>query len=143
MPRPARRRIQTTFPDDGRTRQEGKDPSDINLIMAKYNETGILPRTNPMTPQYGDYSNVPDYMAAQQIVIDAQDAFASLPSAIRDRLGNDPLNMVTFLNDPANAEEAALLGLTEPLVQPAAQGPDLGNDPLDLTPKTTPISGGE
>ena len=39
------------------------------------------------------------------------DAFAELPSNIRERFNNDPAEFVDFCLDEANNEEAAKLGL--------------------------------
>ena len=45
------------------------------------------------------------------IIIQAQDQFASLPANIRDRFANSPEKYLAFLADSANKEEAVKLGL--------------------------------
>lgn len=96
------------------TQQHFKEECDINTIVRRYAVTGVMPNVNPKPPIYGDFSEVPDYQAAFAAVAHAGELFASLPSAVRDRFGNDPARMIAFLQDSANRAEAEKLGLIEP-----------------------------
>lgn len=63
---------------------------------------------------YGDFSTLPDdYMAAMQLISNASESFSSLPSAVRDRFGNDPAALLAFVADASNRDEAISLGLIE------------------------------
>lgn len=84
-----------------------------NRIVAKAKQTGMLPTVQRMA-QYGDFSQVGDYMEAQAQIIAANDAFMALPAKIRDRFKNDPAYLLTFLAEESNREEAEKLGLIEP-----------------------------
>lgn len=87
---------------------------DVNNIIYNYTRTGVLMHMTNRIPIYGDFSEVPqDYAECLATVAAAQDNFASLPSNIRDRFGNDPKNLLAFLNDSGNREEAVKLGLVD------------------------------
>lgn len=104
--------------DPGQTVQSAKDECDINSIMARYAKTGFLvdPLKQPTrgNPTFGDFTAVPDFYQAQQMLADATEAFESLPSAVRKRFSNDPGELIAFLADEKNQAEAVKLGLAVP-----------------------------
>ena len=83
---------------------------------------GSVPE-NPDEMTYGDFTDVVDYETALQRVITAQESFDALPARVRDRFENDPANLIEFLNDESNRDEALSLGLINPPQQPAAGNP--------------------
>lgn len=94
-----------------RTRQEFKDEADINVIMSRYQATGLPPGyVNQAEPQYGDITQI-DYMSSLNTVRAATEAFQALPARLRDRFSNDPSNFISFVNDEGNRAEAEKLGL--------------------------------
>lgn len=96
------------------TKQEFRDECDINVLMARYEKTGIPPdHFASGTPRYGDFTDVPDYHSAMNTVIQAQTLFEALPARVRERFGNDPAQMLDFLRDPENKAEAIELGLVD------------------------------
>jgi phage internal scaffolding protein len=92
--------------------QHYKDECDINTILQKFNVTGLLPES-PLSPRYGDFSGISDYHTALNRVIAAQDEFEALPAQIRARFGNDPAQLIEFLENEKNRPEAEDLGLVE------------------------------
>jgi len=90
--------------------QHFKDECDINNILRQFNVTGLLPET-PLSPRYGDFTGIVDYHSALNAVIAAEDEFMALPADLRARFENDPENLINFLNDEKNKEEAIKLGL--------------------------------
>lgn len=122
------------FPD-GRTKQSFRDECDINRIMARYIETGMLEGRDPNAARYLDVTDLQsmDYQAALNFVIDAQASFFDLPSAIRSRFQNDPGALIAFLDNPVNKDEAIRLGL---LPNPDLQstGVPLGTPNPDSSP---------
>jgi len=97
-----------------RVQQQFAREADINYIMAKYSQTGRLTDGRATTtPLYGDFSDVKDFHEAQSIVSDATAKFAALPARVRFRFSNDPEQLLAFLSDPSNHEEAVALGLVE------------------------------
>lgn len=116
-----------TFVDDpGLTDQSQKDDCDINRIMARYRETGYL--VDPMhpgtrQPLFGDFTEIPDYQGALEVISAADAAFASLPANVRDRFGNNPQQIFDFLSDENNRDEAIALGLIDKPVEKPADKP--------------------
>lgn len=100
------------------TKQEFVPQVDINNIVKRYRVTGLVPQL-PGQPVYGDFSNIPDYQESLNVVLRAQEAFGRLSSDVRTFFDNDPANMLAFLSDPANRDQAIELGL----VKPAAPAP--------------------
>jgi len=107
-----------------RTRQEFKDECDINILIKRFEATGGMPQPwkSPPKLNWGDFYSAPEYLEAQNILIRAREAFIGLPSRVRSRFNNDPLELLAFVHDPKNIEEARTLGLSNP-VPPPAPGP--------------------
>lgn len=121
--------------DASRTQQNMANDCDVNTIMKRFMKTGNLPVTNHQQGFYGDVSAVPDYTGSMEIVMKAHDAFMSLPSDVRKRFANDPANMIDFLQDKNNLDEAVRLGLVKkPEGKPP--GPEPGGKPK--APKGSP-----
>lgn len=107
------------------TQQHFKDEADINNIMARYQKTGVL--VDPLTqttrkPMFDDFSELGDFRDHQQAVIDAQEMFMELPSRLRARFANDPAELLQWLSDPANKDEAIELGLFS---KPPVESPEM------------------
>lgn len=103
------------------TVQDAKDECDINLIIDRANR-GMMPNFEDRVPQFGDFSEVADFQTMQNAVLQAQNEFAMLPSAIRNRFDNEPAKLLAFLQNSENREEAIKLGLIEPAVAAPAAG---------------------
>jgi phage internal scaffolding protein len=99
--------------DPSLAQQHYKDECDINTILQKFNITGLLPES-PLSPRYGDFTGISDYHTALNRVIAAQDEFDGLPANIRARFENDPAQLIEFLENSENRQEAEKLGLVEP-----------------------------
>ena len=113
-------------PQPSHVKQSPADDCDINKIIAKYDQTGILTHVNTMVARYGDFTEANEYQDALNLVIEAQDGFAELPSHIRARFGNDPGTFLEWVTDPSNHEAAVELGLIEggaPLDEPTEPDP--------------------
>jgi phage internal scaffolding protein len=116
--------------DASLTQQHFADDCDINQILEKFNVTGQLP-TSPISPRYGDFSGITDYHTAINAVMAAEEEFESLPAQIRARFDNEPAQLIDFLSDEKNRDEAIKLGLVNPSI---SQGMDASTvTPLDVT----------
>jgi phage internal scaffolding protein len=93
-----------------RAQQHHKDECDINVILERFGKTGQMP-VNAISGTYGDFSGVHDYHTALNTLIAAESEFDSLPANIRKQFGNEPANLIEFLNDPKNKDQAIELGL--------------------------------
>lgn len=100
------------FSDDpGHTKQSFREETDINAIVERANRTGQLPQMIASDPMYGDFSSVPDYQTALNLVVKAEEQFMGLSAHVRDRFYNDPARFLEFMGDPNNAAEIVKLGL--------------------------------
>lgn len=95
------------------TQQHFHDDTKIDVILERYVQTGILPNSQ-VQPVFGDFIGMTDdYHEALNIVIAAEEAFYSLPAYLRERFANEPANLLRFLDDSRNRDEAIKLGLIE------------------------------
>lgn len=107
-----RRSVKLMFPEgSGRTRQQFRKESDVNHIVKQFSKTGVLPHVQNREGRYGDFSDVPTYQEAMQVVFDAQEQFAGLSADVRKRFHNDPEEFLEFVNDSSNLDEMVKLGL--------------------------------
>lgn len=95
--------------DKSRTEQEHLQETDINFIADRFMRTGAAPQVLNM-PTYGDFRGTFDFQSSMNLIKQAKDEFMSLPAKVRTRFANDPQNLLEFLNDPENREEAIKLG---------------------------------
>lgn len=116
------------------TKQEFKDECDINTILKQFTLTGMIDHINSSPAQWLDLPDVTDYQASLALVADAAEAFASLPSKVRDEFGNDPARFLDAFGDPAKADRLRELGLLNPL--PASPSPGSPAAPVGGEPPT-------
>jgi len=117
-----RKRVQQINNEPSLAQQHNKDETDINNIVSRYKKTGILgdPR-DTRRPVFGDFTAV-DFQDMQQAIISVDAHFASLPAKIRSMFRNDPVEVIRFVENPANHEAAIKLGL---LLDPTGETPDM------------------
>lgn len=113
-------RVQKVFKKPSRTLQSEAAACDINLIMKKYEKTGMITHVRKTSGFYGDVSEVTDYHSAANFVAVAHESFMSLPSSVRERFKNDPGEFLAFVEDPKNADELIEMGLRS---RPAPESP--------------------
>lgn len=95
-----------------KTMQEFKEECDVNNILRNYVSTGVLTHVSDQRPQFGDFSRVPaDYGEALQLIEESRAAFMQLPSEVREKFDSRPENLISYLQDEKNKDEAIKLGL--------------------------------
>lgn len=104
-----KRRVRYDDSSPSRTKQSFAAECDINNIMARYLNTGLITHENTRQALYGDATGV-DYQSAQNFIAAANSEFQALPSAIRSRFDNDPALFLDFIHDEKNLPEMAELG---------------------------------
>lgn len=109
--------------DPSLAQQQFKDDVDINVLLERFQVTGVMPQGVVM-PSYGDFSAVMDFRSAQDALRRAKDSFMELPAKLRARFENDPQQLMDFLADEKNREEAERLGLVP---VKAASAPAVGS----------------
>lgn len=114
------KRVATVNEEPTRTQQQWKDMVNVNNIMAKYKRTGSISHLrNVQNGVYADLTTIPDYMSALMTVHQAREAFESLPALVREKFKHDPAQLIDYLKDPKNKDEAIELGLVKkPVVTP-------------------------
>lgn len=137
MPTP---RVQFSTTGPSLTKQSHMKECDINLIMAKWEKTGILEHRNTHEGSYGDFTSAPgDYQESLNAVLDAETMFSELPSKIRRRFGNDPGQFLDFVQDPDNADEMVSLGLSDgPSKDEVLEDPPTPPKPAKTAPTPPP-----
>lgn len=120
-PKQPRPRVHPERGTTSRTKQSFREESDVNSIMRKYLSTGMITHLAAKPPQYGDFTNVDDYLSAMTRVRAAEADFQRLPATVRDYVDNDPAELVRLVNDPVALQAAIDAGIfpTEGLPQPA------------------------
>ena len=105
-----------TFTEPTMTQQQFKDECDTNVIIDRYTKTGVIPEelVNASAGVYGDFSGVGDYMDMQNKLIAARESFDALPSKVRSRFNDNPAELIAFVNDGNNYDEAVKLGIVSP-----------------------------
>lgn len=106
-------KVLTTNTDPSLTQQQFKKQTDINNIMKKFKNTGEITHLNRKRGVYLDSTTAQSYQDSLQTVIDAQNAFHSLPADLRKRFGNDPSELMAFMENPKNYDEAVQLGIIQ------------------------------
>lgn len=126
-------RFKTTGPS--LAEQSARDECDINKLLAKYGMAAIQAHAEQYKGQYGDVSGLVSFQEAQNIIAQANQMFASLPSEIRKRFGNDPQEFLNFAEDPANDNQMVAMGLKEAPVAPQTE-PGVDNPVPQPEPST-------
>jgi len=118
---------------DSRTQQHMLKETEMSHKVNQYMRTGVLgnPQNN-RKPIYADFSSI-DFMEMRNAIADIQQEFASLPARLRGRFQNDPHQLVRFVENPANYEEAMRLGLL-PRAEPEIQSNPTGPGDSKITP---------
>lgn len=96
--------------DESLAVQSQKEEADINTLLKRFGITGQMPQDMRM-PQYGDFTGISSYQDAMFAVKAAEIEFLKLPGHIRKRFGHDPEQLLAFMAEDKNREEAEKLGL--------------------------------
>lgn len=111
-----RMRLSVAFSGPTMTKQSFRDECDVNLILKRFESTGVVDHLASSNPRYGDFTSAEDYQTSLNIVMSAEDSFMSLDPKIRLRFDNDPVLFLDFVGNPANNTELIALGLAKPSI---------------------------
>lgn len=92
------------------TQQHSKQSCDVNEIIRHYTAGQLITHVSKFEARYGDGTAV-EFKEALDLVNGALSDFQELPSKIRKRFKNSPMELLKFMEDPANRDEAIQLGL--------------------------------
>jgi len=139
-PAKPRKRVQLDTGDKTPVEQQHREQVNINTIMRKMHAQGVLPPFQTGAT-YGDFSNADDYQSCQNRIIKAKDDFMALPSELRTKFNNDPGQLITFLENPANLEACREMGLIAPKNYQPPTAPVEAPEPPKPSTDTEPLSG--
>lgn len=127
-------------PGAGRTKQSFYEESNINLIMAKYEKTGLLDHVNTHEGNYGDFIAAPDYHTAMNQIRDAGEMFMAIPANTRSEFENDPARFLEFVQDEGNYDRMVEMGLAKARPNPPVVREDGEmRHPEPVQPATAPL----
>lgn len=83
---------------DSMTQQHWAEATDINNILIRYQETGIIEHVKEYGEHYGDVDGT-TFKEAMDIVANANSMFEELPSSARNAFDNDPAKFLDYVNE--------------------------------------------
>lgn len=128
------KRVRTYFKLPSMAKQSFREECDINVIMKKYEKTGVIAHAREFEGRYGDYTNVQDYQESLNQVMAAQEMFMTLPATVRREFDNDPAKFLAGVEDPAMKDRLVELGL----ISPDVSGETNGVEEPELAPAQLP-----
>ena len=93
-----------------RTKGYFKDTCDVNKILERYYETGVVEHVQTHGGTYGECTSV-DFKEAMDTVTRAQEMFDDLPAKARAEFNNDPAKFLDFASDLTEADVPKLIEL--------------------------------
>lgn len=108
-----------------RTKQSFAEECDINNIVRRARQDGVLTHINPNQQRVADNFNALDYTQSMNIIAQATQDFEQLPAIVRDRFNNDPKRYLEFMdrNDEIANKEKIKLGLAKERATPTEPEP--------------------
>lgn len=102
------------------TRQDMAADCDINVIMERNPNVGVLPHIAG-EPYYADFTSMPSTLQEGiHLLSEAQEAFMTLPAKVRREFDNDPATFVDYASDAKNLDRMREWGLAPPAKPSAA-----------------------
>lgn len=98
-----------------KTQQNFRESTNINKIVQKARKYRVDLSQLGNNSVFGDVSGLGDFHSTMNKVAQINQIFDKLPAKVRARFRNDPAEVITFLQDPANDDQARELGLLRPL----------------------------
>lgn len=111
-----------------------KDSTDINRLVKSFTPP------DPRQLQFFDTTELPDFREMQDTIVRVHDQFAALPSRLRERFNNDPTDLVEWLADPENQDEAVELGLRSKPETQIVENQQVPNSKPESKPNSKPES---
>lgn len=84
------------------TKQAFRDQCDINKLLAKAARGDSISHLAKHGAVYGDFTDMPDLMEAQDRLAKGQAIFDELPGELRREFDQSPAKFFEFVNDPNN-----------------------------------------
>lgn len=135
-----RRHVYAAPGADGRTQGQYKNDCDINVIVNTFKRSDDPFPTNRAgaSPRYVDLPENTDLQSALQTVADASNAFEALPSHIRERYRNNPVEFLGALRNPSERSFLLDSGVLDLHEMPELPSERLKKMSAPTGPKTPP-----
>ncbi len=95
----------------GAAKQSFKEECDVNLVVSRFAETGLLTHVAAGVPQFVDASALGDYRTIIEQVRKVEEYFEGLPALVRSEFDNDAARFMDFLESGASAKDLEDLGI--------------------------------
>lgn len=115
-------RVSTVNTEPSKTDQQWEPETNVNNILSKWAAGQPITHIAKTQGQYIDVSAYGSFQEAANVVSAANQQFSTLHPLIRERFHQNPSQLIAFLHDPKNREEAETLGLIpkqKPTVTPS------------------------
>lgn len=118
--------------------QSAKQECDLNYLLRGLNKSRI-----PVVPVVNEIRSLVgmDYQDMLFSIQRAHDSFLQLPSKVRARFGHRPEELINFVSDSKNYDEALELGLIKPDITTNANPSPSGNEEIKKPAKQAKKSG--
>lgn len=103
-------RVCTVIEGESLTEQNHRPLCDINAIVARARETGIMPQVDEGAV-FGDFSDGQDFLDMQCKLAEAKNLFHELPNKVRKHFKNQPGLFIDALATEEGQEEIKNLGV--------------------------------
>jgi len=133
-------RPKTVNKEPSMTDQSQAAATDINNIVKQYLKTGDEAYLKRRAGQYADLTQIGDLAESLTQIELANEAFMELPSDLRLKLGNDPVQFIEWINDPQNVDEAVKHGflVKREIIEDSTSRPTQISDEKTKKPKKQP-----
>ena len=101
--------------------------------MHKFEKNQLVEHVNEHRGDYGDFASFESYHDSVNRVIEAQDAFMTVPAKIRAQFDNDPASFLAFVQNPDNMESMVKMGLAHGDASASAETLPLPSSPANPT----------
>jgi phage internal scaffolding protein len=98
--------------EESKTEQHHEPETNINRIVAR---NGLQLQSDVQALQHMRFDDVQnnDFQEMMNFIIHARESFKDIPSQIRSKFGNDPVQFVDFVQNPENHQQLIDWGLAE------------------------------
>lgn len=121
-----------------KVQQNFKDDTNVNKIVQRFSQTGELPMGQQSAPLYLDHTQYGDFTEMLNKVTHVKQAFDKLPAKIRAQFENQPAQMLQFVQNPLNNEEAIKMGLINNVIKPDTERSGYPKPTSEEKPTSTP-----
>lgn len=97
--------------DEQRTKQSFRDQCDINALVERHRQTGLIDHTNHRQPLYGDFTQSTDLKTHLDEVNLAKSEFDSLSSSVRALCNHSPVKLLELLATEEGCDSLKEAGL--------------------------------